>query len=79
MTLDKFLTGIEILKCYYAEPNGYKLAAEHDIIYLFATERPMIVEDVMAMYELGWFQPEVSNDGDDPELYNPEEGWAAYV
>lgn len=73
MNLNNFLEGVNILRPYYNDPNGYHLGADHDIIYLYTTDKPLSPEAVQKMLDLGWFQES------SPEEYNPEEGWAAFV
>jgi hypothetical protein len=73
MQLKDFMAGLEILKPYYDEP-GYALGAEHDIIYLYATARPLTPEDVARLRELGWFQEGVGD-----ERYSPDDSWAVFT
>lgn len=72
MTLNNFLAGIDIVRPYYDDPDGHHIAAEHDIFYLYATSRPMSEEDVKGMRVLGWFQEGIG------DVYDPNEGWAAF-
>lgn len=74
MRLNDIIRGINILQDYYVNPNGYKLSADHDQIFLAATERALSDDSVIEMKRLGWFQPD--NDG---ETYDPENGWSAFV
>lgn len=55
MKLGDFLAGIEILRKYYNEPDGYHLAAHRDEIGLYPTDRPISSEDMQRMIDLGWF------------------------
>lgn len=80
MTLDKFIEGLQIMKPYYDKPDGYHLGAEHDQIYIYATDRALPESDVKRLIELQFFQPDV--DGDDDftfENYDPTEGWSVSV
>lgn len=79
MNLKNFVEGITILQPYYDMPDGYHLGAEHDQIFLYATSRPVSDEDVKKLRELGWFQSEVLTDDDEKPVYDPTEGWSAYV
>lgn len=74
MTLGNFIEGCKILQPYYDKPNGYHLGAEHDQIYVYATEKPLSDEDVAKMRDLGFFQPDCSE-----EEYDPKDGWSAFV
>jgi hypothetical protein len=73
MKLDEFIDGLAILRRYF-DKDGYHIGAEHDIFYVYKTDRPMSFADATAMQELGWHQPE-AEDGP----YDPDEGWAAFT
>lgn len=75
MNLKNFCEGLAILAPHYDKLDGYHLGAEHDQIFLYATNRPLSEEAVAKMRELGWFQPEQ----DDDAPYDPGEGWSAFV
>lgn len=80
MNLSHFVSGLQILGPYYDDPHGYHLGAEHDTIYIYATDVPLRPEDVTALNALGFFQPDVMPENDmGKREYDPEEGWAAYV
>lgn len=75
MNLRNFMAGLEILRPYFDAPDGYHLGAEHDQIFVFATDRPVSDEDVAKLRGLGWFQPDLDEDAP----YDPAEGWSAFV
>lgn len=77
MNLKKVLVGIEVLKKYYKTDEEYNIGAEHDIIYMFPTDEPMLKEDILTMIELGWIQDKIEFNGVDD--YDHQESWAAYV
>lgn len=82
MTWTEFRGGLEILSGYYDNQNGYHVGAEHDIFYAYPTDKPLSQPDLVKLIKLGWFQPEVPEDGDGefkPEQYDPTEGWAAFT
>lgn len=81
MMLSNFIKGLDILRPHYAESDGYHLGAEHDIIYVYNTDTPVSADDVADLLNLGFFQPNVPFNGDEPTVadYDPTEGWAAYV
>lgn len=79
MKLDTFIEGLLILKQYFNEP-GYDLGAEHDIFYVYKTDRPLEPTVVQRLHDLGWHQEEAVVDGKwTPANYDPEESWSAYV
>lgn len=79
--LKEFVDGLLILKNYYDKPDGYHLGAEHDIIYVYSTDKPLPENLVKELIDLGFHQEEIDTDGGDFEVkhYDPEEGWAFYV
>lgn len=80
MKLGEFIEGVHILQRYTDMP--YPLGAEHDIIYFYATERPVQEPDLSRLYELGWHQPDVPEPDEGAVAhgpYDPEEGWGAFV
>jgi len=56
MNLKNFLDGINIIRKYYDDQNGYHLGAEHDQFYLYETDRFVSEKDQSLLRELGWFQ-----------------------
>ena len=80
MTTKDFVEGLNLLLPYYDDPEGYCLGADHDIIYIYGTEKPLPKTTIKRLCELGFFQPEVDCEDDfQPVNYNPEEGWAVFV
>jgi hypothetical protein len=81
MQLNNLIEGLNILSNYDGDPEGgYHLGAEHDQIYIYATDAPLKEHSIKRMCELGFFQPEVSyGDEFTPEDYDPSEGWSVHV
>ena len=82
MTLSDFTKGLDILRKYYDDPDGYCLGAEHDIIYVYSTDKPVSPEDLEKLFAMNWFQPDVDTGDEDlpkVEQYDLEEGWGAFV
>jgi hypothetical protein len=82
MELGNIIDGLQLLRQYYNDQNGYKTGADHDVLYAYPTDRPISPEDVKRLAELGWYQPEVAVGEDygwKPENYDPGEGWAAFT
>jgi len=74
MKLSDFVDGLNILRPYYIDPDGYHIGAEHDQFYAYATDRALSAEDQERMRTLGWFQPETDDDE-----YSIEDGWSAFT
>jgi hypothetical protein len=49
------IKGMQILLPYYDNP-GYHTGADHDVIYMYAPDKPLSEEDKQELEELGWFQ-----------------------
>lgn len=79
MKLSELVQGIQILSTYYDDPDGYHVGAEHDVLYLYATDRPLSEEDVKSMLALGWFQESGASSEDEPEAYDAEEAWQSFT
>ena len=77
MKLGEFIDGLNILRPYYKDGDGYHIGAEHDVFYAYKTERPLSDEDVKKMVELGWFQEDGIHEGEGE--YSPDEGWSAFT
>ena len=76
MTIGNFLEGLSIFVKYYNDgPKNYALGADHDVIYIYPTDVPIVEDDVKALIKLGFTQLGVGPD----EVYLLREGWVAYV
>ena len=75
MKLSAFIEGLRILQPYYEGGDGFHIGAEHDQFYCYQTGKPLSPEDVQKMFDLGWFQPDRSDD----TVYNQEDGWSAFT
>lgn len=86
MKTSAIIEGMTILEKYRDNPDGFNCGAEHDVIYVYATSRPVEVDDLKRLVELGWFQ-EAVDYGDDEETggdfavkhYDTEESWTCYT
>lgn len=80
MQTKKLIEGLQILQKYYDDQEDYHSGVEHDILYAYATDKPVSEADLKRLEELGWHQPEAEEDDKGNNgSYNPEEGWAAFV
>ena len=81
MKLSNFMQGLEILRGYYANPDGYHIGADHDVFYADKTDKPLRTNDVQKLIDLGWFQEGRTGDSDEmkADQYDPEEGWTAFT
>lgn len=74
------IAGLQLLQPFYTKPDGYNCGAEHDILYAYATDKPLPPELVAKMIELGWVQEECGEGGEFTAAdYDPDESWGAYV
>lgn len=75
MNLANLIEGLAILSKYFNDPSGYYVQADHDVIYITATNIPVQLRDVELLYELGFFQK-----GEDTlDSYDPDKDWQAYT
>ncbi len=82
MTVENLIAGLTILQPYYNKPNGYNVGADHDVIYAYATSRPLSDVDLLKMIELGWHQEHDERDYDNDFSqvdYRQDESWMAYT
>lgn len=63
--LSEIIEGMQILQKYY-EKDGWHVGAEHDIIYMYETSRPVSEEDREKLDQLGW-------------RFNDSNGWEKFV
>lgn len=75
MNLKDIMRGLEILKPHFNDEAGYHMGAEHDQIYVYATDKPLPIEAAKELMKLGWFQP----DTDDDAGYSLDDGWSCFV
>lgn len=81
MKTGALVEGIALLENYRDDKDGYNLGAEHDIIYCYATDRPLSEPDIQKMLDLGWFQEVEYADEDEMKVcdYEQDESWCAYT
>lgn len=72
-TVNQLLKGISIINSYYSQ-DGYNIDAEHDQIFMAATDAPIIHKDLLMLWDLGWFQ-----ENQPEHEYSIEEGWSIYL
>ena len=72
MNLKDILAGISILRNHYTDPDWYHLEAEHDQIFMSATDIPLLLANYERLLQLGWFQP-------DTETYDSEQHWSTFT
>jgi len=77
MNTADFIRGLDILMDYYDKRDSYHLGAEHDVIYAYATDRPLSPGDLQRVIDFGFHQEGVETF--EAKHYDPSEGWAAYV
>lgn len=69
--LSNVMQGMKILSSYYHDVNGYHVAAGHDQLFMYTTDKVVTDQDVAELKRLGWFQ--------DEDQYDPNEGWSIFV
>ena len=85
MTLNNLIEGLKIFKKYYEkEGDNYCISAEHDVFYVYKTDKPITEEDFNKLIDLGWIQEDVDGEEDGEanrkySKYDQYESWASYV
>lgn len=75
MKLSELTRAIEILTPHYHKGgDGYYVGAEHDQIYLYATQTPLSEAELKEMDDLGWFQEYPANNE-----YDLNESWTHFT
>lgn len=64
---------MHIINNYYSR-DSYNVGCDHDVIYMYTTDAPIIPKDIKKLHDLGWFQENVP-EGE----YSPEESWKLYI
>ena len=81
MSFGKFKAGLNILESYYKEPEKAIVGFDIECFVVSATDRPLSVEHITKMIELGWYQfiedPEDDYEDDEfnVEHYDPTLPW----
>ena len=85
MITKNIIEGLCILEKYRDNIDGYDTGADHDVIYSYATDKPVEEADLNRLVELGWTQEYgIYDDSDSCEEftaknYNPDESWTINV
>jgi len=82
MKTKNIIEGLQILAPYYNNPDGFNCGGEHDVIYGWATDKPLSDTDLEKMIALGWHQEHDERDyNEDFALsdYRQDESWIAYT
>lgn len=82
MKTPAIIEGLTILQKYRDKPDGFHTGAEHDVLYSYATDKPLSQEDLTRMVELDWWQEVSCGDRDDEfsvEHYDASEGWSCFT
>lgn len=78
MRLSEFIDGLNTLRPYYTDGDGFHIGAEHDQFYAYKTDKQLTPDDQKRMVALGWFQPECGMSAYGGE-YDPDNGWSAFT
>ena len=70
MIINEVIKGMEILSKYFDE-DGYNVGAEHDVIYVYNTDKAVSEEDIVTLRSNGWEQ--------DSAEYSLKESWQRYL
>jgi hypothetical protein len=80
MKTKQIIEGLQILQKYRDDQDGYYVDVEHDVIYAYATDKPLEASDVERMIQMGWFQKNAERDeAFSVKHYDATESWTAFV
>jgi len=81
MSLRNLRLGLEMLSRYYIDQEVSHISCNEEELCAYATDKPMALEDVQKMIDLGWFQYRANKPpiGFCVEDYSPRGLWTAYV
>ena len=82
MKTKDIIEGLSILEKYRKKPDGYNCGAQHDVLYAYATDKPVKQPDLDRLIELGWRQEDVDMGEDDDfaaKHYDPGESWYCFT
>ncbi len=81
MTTTNIIAGLQLLDGYRDKPGSYDVGADHDVIYAYATDKPLSESHVKKMIALGWFQEgKTVATGEMPVSdYDASECWMAFT
>lgn len=78
MTLDKVVSGLNIIRKYYVI-NDANLSAAGDEIFCPKTDLEISDSDYDTLITLGWQQVDEEELGNDPFKYDVRAGWSFYL
>lgn len=82
MKTSSLVEGLQILAKYRTKGlNGFDTGAEHDVLYAYATDRPVEMADLKRLVKLGWRQDHWCDDEEKnlAENYSINESWMAFT
>ena len=56
MTTQNIIAGLQLTQLYRNRKDTFATGADHDVIYIYATDRPLSEEHVNTMIDLGFHQ-----------------------
>ena len=80
MKTSAIIEGLMILSKYW-DDDGYHCGGEHDAIWADKTPRPLDLNDVRRLIDLGWFQEDADCDDEDfaAKHYDADTGWNCFT
>jgi hypothetical protein len=76
-SIRNLVDGINILRQYYDNPDGYYVGADHDEIYLYCTDRPVSKEHFDLLTAMEWHQYSIGCDNQNYVTFVT--GWGIYT
>ena len=88
MRTKHIIEGLTILQKYRTSTDGFDVGAEHDAIYVYATDKRVSETDLTRLIEMGWYQEAQYHEYKDDEEtdgsfaakhYSRAEPWTCYT
>lgn len=78
-SITDFRRALEIFS-EYLDPGSYCFSAEHDVIHVHDTKKPISDTHCKELLKLGFYQEDFVEDEDNPDKkYDPNLDWTCFV
>ena len=78
MTTQNIIAGLQLTQLYRNRKDTFATGADHDVIYIYATDRPLSEEHVNTMIDLGFHQEFHGAEFTSMD-YRPDESWRYHL
>lgn len=82
MSTQNLIAGLQLTQLYRDKEDTTETGANHDVIYIFATDKPLSKEHIQSMLDLGFHQEYEGLDYNEDfkvDDYRADESWHFYT